>query len=506
MANNNFIVQNGLSIGGAAGATITADPTTGAVAIAPAATASVPNPTATVFTTAGTVTTVATTGGVANVANIATASNSATVGTGLTTFSNVALGNIYVNGSTGASGQFLQSNGAGLTWQTLSATSIANGTSNITIATNNGPVAVYVNNAQIAQFTSTGVSGTLTTVSQPNVTSLGTLTGLTVAGTETVTTVNANAVNAATIGNASAVLYGTLNSSSASQPNITTLAGVTSIGASGVTTTAAGNFTITGSLTVNGTTTTINNTTYETTEYVTTINATNVNAATIGNTGAVHTGSTGTFTTSVTTPTVTATTVNAATIGNASAVLYGTLNSSSASQTNITAVGTLTGLTSGNILPSGNLTVNLGSTTAWFNNIYGNTFVGTSTSARYADLAENYQADKFYNPGLVMMFGGTNEVTLADADTTAVAGIVSTNPAHLMNGGLTGATVVPVALMGRVPCMIIGPIKKGDLLVSAGHGYAKVNNTPAVGSVIGKALEDFGIAAKGIIEVVVGRV
>jgi hypothetical protein len=54
--------------------------------------------------------------------------------------------------------------------------------------------------------------------------------------------------------------------------------------------------------------------------------------------------------------------------------------------------------------------------------------------------------------------------------------------------------------------MIIGPIKKGDLLVSAGHGYAKVNNTPAVGSVIGKALEDFGIAAKGIIEVVVGRV
>ena len=420
MANNNFIVQNGLSIGGAAGATITADPTTGAVAIAPAATASVPNPTATVFTTAGTVTTVATTGGVANVANIATASNSATVGTGLTTFSNVALGNIYVNGSTGASGQFLQSNGAGLTWQTLSATSIANGTSNITIATNNGPVAVYVNNAQIAQFTSTGVSGTLTTVSQPNVTSLGTLTGLTVAGTETVTTVNATTVNAATIGNASAVLYGTLNSSSASQPNITTLAGVTSIGASGSTT------------------------------------------------------------------------------------LTGTLQT--AAQTNVTSLGTLTGLTSGTILPSGNLTVNLGSTTAWWSTVYGNQFVGTSTSAKYADLAENYQADKFYNPGLVMMFGGTNEVTLADADTTAVAGIVSTNPAHLMNGGLTGATVVPVALMGRVPCMIIGPIKKGDLLVSAGHGYAKVNNTPAVGSVIGKALEDFGIAAKGIIEVVVGRV
>ena len=158
-------------------------------------------------------------------------------------------------------------------------------------------------------------------------------------------------------------------------------------------------------------------------------------------------------------------------------------------------------LTLGTVVPSANLTYNLGSTTAWWNNIYG-----TAIHAQYADLAENYQGDRFYNPGTVLMFGGENEVTVADADTTRVAGVVSTNPANLMNAGLGGPNVVPIALQGRVPCMVIGPVSKGDLMVSAGFGYAKVNNAPAVGTVIGKALEDFPIAGKGVIEVVVGRV
>jgi hypothetical protein len=163
--------------------------------------------------------------------------------------------------------------------------------------------------------------------------------------------------------------------------------------------------------------------------------------------------------------------------------------------------GTNSLVATGHIIPSSNVSYNLGSTTAWFNNIYG-----TSTHALYADLAENYVGDKVYPAGTVLMFGGSAEVTVADADTTAVAGIVSTNPAHLMNGGLQGHTVVPLALMGRVPCQVIGPVAKGDLLVSAGWGYAKTNNNPAVGSVIGKALEDFATQSKGTIEVVVGRV
>jgi hypothetical protein len=161
--------------------------------------------------------------------------------------------------------------------------------------------------------------------------------------------------------------------------------------------------------------------------------------------------------------------------------------------------------TSATILASANNTLDIGAAGTTFATVYATTFSGVSTTAKYADLAENYQADKAYAPGTVVMFGGAQEVTVADADATAVAGVVSTNPAHLMNGGLTGVNVVPLALQGRVPCNVIGPVKKGDLMVSAGFGYAKTNNTPAVGTVIGKALNDFN-GAKGQIEVVVGRV
>jgi hypothetical protein len=128
-----------------------------------------------------------------------------------------------------------------------------------------------------------------------------------------------------------------------------------------------------------------------------------------------------------------------------------------------------------------------------------------STTAKYADLAENYQGDKPYAPGTVVMFGGDYEVTVADTDTTAVAGVVSTNPAHLMNGGLTGSNVVALALQGRVPCQVIGPVKKGDIMVSAGFGYARTNNTPRPGTAIGKALQDYPGTGKAVIEVVVGR-
>ena len=165
-------------------------------------------------------------------------------------------------------------------------------------------------------------------------------------------------------------------------------------------------------------------------------------------------------------------------------------------------IGAAAGVT---ILPTASNVSNIGSTSLWFAKVYGQNFYGLSTTAAYADLAENYLGDKFYPTGSVLMFGGTEEVTVASADTTRVAGIVSSNPAHLMNGGLTGPNVIAVALTGRVPCNVIGPVQKGDLMVSAGFGYAKVNNTPAVGTIIGKALQDFPIATKGMIEVVVGR-
>ena len=295
--------------------------------------------------------------------------------------------------------------------------------------------------------------------------------GLTV-GPTTIFAGNGDVVTSGNISVTGSGSFGGLSSNQiyqgSSNVTVTTGAIFANIGGTNQLSISSTGITIPGNLIVQGTQTTINNTTYETTEYVTTINATNVNGATIGNSGAV---------------------------------LYGTLNSSSASQTNITAVGTLTGLTvSGAIVPNANASVNLGSTSAWWATIYG-----TSTHAQYADLAENYQADRTYMPGTVLMFGGSAEVTQADADTTRVAGVVSTNPAHLMNGGLSGPGVVPLALTGRVPCNVIGPVAKGDLMVSAGFGYAKTNNSPAVGQVIGKALQDFAIAGKGVIEVVVGR-
>ena len=91
------------------------------------------------------------------------------------------------------------------------------------------------------------------------------------------------------------------------------------------------------------------------------------------------------------------------------------------------------------------------------------------------------------------------------ASGSAVAGVVSTNPAYLMNGGLVGENIVSLALVGRVPCKVRGKIKKGDMLVSGGNGYARPDNSPQLGAVIGKALEDFD-GVDGIIEVVVGRV
>ena len=158
--------------------------------------------------------------------------------------------------------------------------------------------------------------------------------------------------------------------------------------------------------------------------------------------------------------------------------------------------------------PSTNNANNLGSGSLKWNTVYATVFDGTALTARYADLAENYQADAEYEPGTVLIFGGDAEVTITTIkDDHRVAGIVSTNPAYLMNNGLQGTNVVSVALQGRVPCKVLGKVRKGDLLVSSAiPGYAMVGQSPGVGTVIGKALENKDSEGKGIIEAVVGRV
>ena len=144
---------------------------------------------------------------------------------------------------------------------------------------------------------------------------------------------------------------------------------------------------------------------------------------------------------------------------------------------------------------------NIGSSSNTFNTVFAK-----ATSAEYADLAEMYAADKEYEPSTVVIFGGSAEVTEStEADDRRVAGVVSTNPSYLMNSNQTGDHVAAIALQGRVPCRVVGAVRKGDLMVSAGNGAAKVNNNPSIGTVIGKALEDLD-GESGVIEVVVGRV
>jgi len=136
-------------------------------------------------------------------------------------------------------------------------------------------------------------------------------------------------------------------------------------------------------------------------------------------------------------------------------------------------------------------------------NVHAATFYGTASQAKFADLAENYTADAEYEVGTVLEFGGDAEVTLATDGTRKLAGVVSTNPAYLMNSSLAG-TKAAVALQGRVPCKVVGTVAKGDMLVAAGNGCARAEADPKLGQVIGKSLENFN-GTEGVIEVVVGR-
>jgi len=159
------------------------------------------------------------------------------------------------------------------------------------------------------------------------------------------------------------------------------------------------------------------------------------------------------------------------------------------------------------IVPDIDNTYDIGSATKKYKDVYATLFRGTATESYYADLAENYVADAEYAPGTVLIFGGTNEVTQSTTHGThRVAGVVSTNPAHLMNSHCTGDNVVALALQGRVPCKVIGKVAKGDMLVASNiPGYAIVDNNPKVGSVIGKALENKLDGERGVVEVVVGK-
>ena len=133
---------------------------------------------------------------------------------------------------------------------------------------------------------------------------------------------------------------------------------------------------------------------------------------------------------------------------------------------------------------------------------------GSRLQATYsADLAENYEGDKQYEVGTVLVFGGDKEVTISTVKgDTRVAGVVSNTAAYTMYEACPGLKNL-VALQGRVPCKVVGKINKGDILITSGIPGVAVAATGdvKVGTVVGKALEIYDSDHIGTIEIAVGR-
>ena len=163
--------------------------------------------------------------------------------------------------------------------------------------------------------------------------------------------------------------------------------------------------------------------------------------------------------------------------------------------------GSLSGtLTTQTVLPVTDATYDIGSSSKGYNTVHAK-----ATSAQYADLAEIYEADSEYEVGTVVIFGGEKEITVSSMGADPrVAGVISGDPAYLMNSKATGQAV---ALQGKVPCKVMGQISKGDMLVTHSQhpGVARKGTNPSMGTVIGKALEEYNSTEIGTINIVAGR-
>lgn len=139
---------------------------------------------------------------------------------------------------------------------------------------------------------------------------------------------------------------------------------------------------------------------------------------------------------------------------------------------------TMTGdlvMSGADIEPGSDTTQSVGTASKRFANMYSEFFVGTATAALYADLAERYTSDMLLDVGTVVIFGGEAEITECfEEEDTAVAGVISGKPGIMMNCKAGENDTNPyVALKGMVPCKVVGPVKKGELIVTSnirGHG------------------------------------
>jgi len=172
---------------------------------------------------------------------------------------------------------------------------------------------------------------------------------------------------------------------------------------------------------------------------------------------------------------------------------------------------TLDGTTeiTGTITPSTDNTYALGSSSKKFSAVYSTSFEGTATSAQYADLAEMYAGDQAYEPGTVVVVGGTHEVTQCTKHLdSSLAGVVSEKPGYLMNKDIDAEYPVCVGFVGRVPVKVVGHIEKGDLLTTSSipgfaTKYSKGTHEP--GCIIGVALTTKNEIGEGTVEVLLKR-
>ena len=430
------------------------------------------------------------TGGVLSVTGNANVGNLGTAGLVVAT-GNVTGGNLVTGGVLSVTGNANVGNLGTATAiittgniTTINSGLLQNGNSNVSI-TANGNVTLYVNGNATARLTatSTGIvaNGTISVSGNANVGNLG--TGGLIVATGNVT--GGNLVTGGVLsvtGNANVGNLGTAQVLASA--NITTPQFISNV--------ATG----TAPLVVTSTTQ-VANLSVATAGSATTAGTVTTNAQ-------PNITSTGTLTSLAVTGNITNGNVTG---GNLVSANYFTGVLTTAAQPNVTSVSTsFTNLTFANAqtISGNNMTLTAGANTN-LGTITGNWSLssGSRLTATYADLAEYYEADKPYEPGTVVEFGGDKEVTIAEDGTTRVAGVVSTNPAYVMNSQCQGEHIVAIALQGRVPCKIRGTVRKGDMLVSGGEGYARPMIHPYIGSVIGKALENF--EGEGVIEVAVGR-
>ena len=188
-----------------------------------------------------------------------------------------------------------------------------------------------------------------------------------------------------------------------------------------------------------------------------------------------------------------ATAVTTITVGNTSPAVFA--NTSAANAATFPWGLTTTILTTGSNSTGGTITGNWTLST------------GSKLNATYADLAERFESDYPYEAGTVVELGGEKEITAVKYDLSEdVFGVISNTAGYLMNAGAgDDSTHPPVAVSGRVEVNVLGIVKKGDRLVSAGSGFARAAKKGEAShfTTIGRALESKELEGVGRVLAVV---